>query len=126
MITLSMPGAFDEGWLEGTGLVQGDELEYADRKLLFDIYRAAPRRRYGRRGHGLLLSFPETSLGLDALDILFNYAHTGVDACAEDGDDARSVAACRQMMDRTLAVIRDLENCLGVAPGEVTMWGIHR
>lgn len=86
MVQVRMADAFIDGWFEGTSRGQGEELDTADRELLWKVYEQAPSRRYGR-GYALLLTFPETRDGLDALDILFDSATVDVIARTDNPED---------------------------------------
>ncbi|MFD8497693.1 hypothetical protein [Amycolatopsis sp. NPDC059657] len=125
MVKLQMAGAFVDGWFEGTSHGPGEELDTADRELPWKVYEQAPSRRYGR-GCALLLTFPETRDGLDALDTLFDSATVGVIATADNPEDRGTQVACRQMVDQTLVAIRELEARLCIEPGQLTYLGIRR
>ncbi len=120
-----MSGKFVAEWFDGTSVGQGVELDTPDRQLLWEIYRDAPERRYGRTGAVHLLTFPNSIEGLGALDTLFNYADSGVDS-TRDPDDQSANVACRVMAERTLTAVRELEEQLRVPQATVTVFGIHR
>ncbi|WP_146073845.1 hypothetical protein [Amycolatopsis sp. CA-126428] len=121
-----MTGRFVGLWFDNTSVGQGVELDTPERQLLWEIYRDAPVRRYGRAGSAHLLTFPESRGGLGALEDLFNYANQGVQVTVDDPDDIDTHVACRLMAERALAAIRELEVQLGEPPGTVTLFGIHR
>ncbi|OXM69651.1 hypothetical protein [Amycolatopsis vastitatis] len=126
MVTVTMTGKFIAEWFDGTSVGQGTELDTPERQLLWEIYRDAPERRYGRNGSAHVLTFPTSLEGLGALDALFDYADTGVQMTNDDPEDSGTNAACRVMVERALIAVRELEKQLGVEPGTVTLFGIRR
>jgi hypothetical protein len=85
--------------------------DYVDEAELCRIYKEAERKPDG----SIVLQFPRTPLGLDALSSLVYYTESGIDRC-DDSDEAPDYrATCAEM----LPLVQQAEKELGeIVDGE--------